>query len=135
MFRNFLAIFIAVIATVYHVTGHGRLMEPPNRSSLWRFSEYRQYNPPVNYNDNENFCGGASVSNHNLELKADNAAKTFEACTLSEKHMLLLCRFKIKMVADAVNVEMPGMHRNPVIMRTVASMAVVSLPVATDKDK
>ena len=62
MFRNFLAISIAVVATVYHVSGHGKLMEPPNRSSLWRFPEFAEYNPPANYNDNENYCGGAGVS-------------------------------------------------------------------------
>lgn len=33
--------------------GHGRLMEPPNRSSLWRLKEFAHLNPPVNYNDNE----------------------------------------------------------------------------------
>ena len=30
------------------------LWEPPNRSSLWRFG----YDTPINYNDNQNFCGG-----------------------------------------------------------------------------
>lgn len=34
--------------------GHGRLLEPPSRSSAWRFG----YNVPVNYNDDELFCGG-----------------------------------------------------------------------------
>ena len=72
MSRHIFSILIAAMAAVHHVSGHGRMMEPPNRSSLWRFPEYRQYNPPANYNDNENFCGGASVSNsYNLELKAD----------------------------------------------------------------
>ncbi|CAG7728556.1 unnamed protein product [Allacma fusca] len=36
-------------------------MEPPNRSSIWRFPEFASYNPPSNYNDNELFCGGYSV--------------------------------------------------------------------------
>ena len=34
--------------------GHGRLMEPPARNSMWRFG----FLNPVNYNDNELFCGG-----------------------------------------------------------------------------
>lgn len=34
--------------------GHGRLIEPPSRSSAWRFG----FNTPHNYNDNELFCGG-----------------------------------------------------------------------------
>lgn len=36
---------------------HGRLMDPPNRSSLWRFG----YDAPINYNDNELYCGGYTV--------------------------------------------------------------------------
>ncbi|XP_045163950.2 uncharacterized protein LOC123528283 [Mercenaria mercenaria] len=34
--------------------GHGRLWEPPSRSSMWR----RGYNTTVNINDNELSCGG-----------------------------------------------------------------------------
>lgn len=34
--------------------GHGRLMEPPGRNAMWRFG----FPNPVNYNDNELFCGG-----------------------------------------------------------------------------
>lgn len=36
------------------VKGHGRLMDPPARNSMWRFG----FPNPVNYNDNELFCGG-----------------------------------------------------------------------------
>jgi len=36
--------------------GHGRLMEPPARNCMWRFG----YLNPINYNDNEVFCGGVS---------------------------------------------------------------------------
>lgn len=39
------------------VHGHGRLMEPPSRNAMWRFG----YPNPVNYNDNELFCGGYAV--------------------------------------------------------------------------
>lgn len=34
--------------------GHGRLEEPPSRSSMWRYG----FKNPANYNDNELFCGG-----------------------------------------------------------------------------
>lgn len=40
------------------VNGHGRLMEPPSRSSMWRLG----YNTPHNYQDNELFCGGFQVN-------------------------------------------------------------------------
>ncbi|XP_046680181.1 uncharacterized protein LOC124367421 isoform X2 [Homalodisca vitripennis] len=39
------------------VSGHGRLMDPPARNSMWRFG----FPNPVNYNDNELFCGGYAV--------------------------------------------------------------------------
>ncbi|XP_071515351.1 uncharacterized protein [Panulirus ornatus] len=34
--------------------GHGRLVDPPSRASAWRFG----WNTPVDYDDNEGFCGG-----------------------------------------------------------------------------
>ncbi|GLV40234.1 uncharacterized protein CBL_03617 [Carabus blaptoides fortunei] len=46
-----LALFVA------EAWGHGMVMDPPNRSSLWRFDP----DAPINYNDNENFCGGYST--------------------------------------------------------------------------
>lgn len=36
------------------IHGHGRMMDPPSRNAMWRFG----YPNPVNYNDNELFCGG-----------------------------------------------------------------------------
>jgi hypothetical protein len=50
---------------------HAHLMEPVNRSSMWR----KGYNTIVNWNDNELFCGGFSVSLKRLfifELCMDN---------------------------------------------------------------
>ena len=38
------------------ISAHGRLMDPPGRNSMWRFG----YVNPVNYNDNELFCGGVA---------------------------------------------------------------------------
>ncbi|CAG5131627.1 unnamed protein product [Candidula unifasciata] len=35
-------------------TAHGRLWEPPSRSSMWR----RGWDTPANYNDMQLFCGG-----------------------------------------------------------------------------
>ena len=39
------------------VLGHARLMNPPARNSMWRFG----FPNPVNYNDNEVFCGGFGI--------------------------------------------------------------------------
>ncbi|GAB6030370.1 hypothetical protein CHUAL_007249 [Chamberlinius hualienensis] len=47
---------IFAVALAVSVNGHGRLMEPPNRSSLWRVG----YAAPANYDDNQLYCGGYS---------------------------------------------------------------------------
>ncbi|XP_067672319.1 uncharacterized protein [Haliotis asinina] len=39
------------------VWGHGRLVDPPSRSSMWRF----EFKTPRNYDDNQLFCGGVAV--------------------------------------------------------------------------
>jgi len=49
---SLLGIFIAG-----HVQGHGRLVNPPSRASMWRFG----FDNPPDYNDNEGFCGGFNV--------------------------------------------------------------------------
>lgn len=50
------------------VSGHGRMIDPPQRSSLWRFFPGQGFEP--NYNDNELFCGGFAVSSvfHDLPI-------------------------------------------------------------------
>ena len=34
--------------------GHGRLLDPPGRNTMWR----QGFDNPVNYNDDEVYCGG-----------------------------------------------------------------------------
>ncbi|GLV40235.1 uncharacterized protein CBL_03616 [Carabus blaptoides fortunei] len=49
---------LLVLVTLYGETiGHGMVMDPPNRASLWRFDP----GSPINYDDNANFCGGRAV--------------------------------------------------------------------------
>ena len=36
------------------VTGHGRLRQPPSRTTMWRYG----FNTPTNVNDHESNCGG-----------------------------------------------------------------------------
>lgn len=44
-----------LLGTVTHVChAHGRLIEPPSRSSAWRYG----FQTPPNYNDHELYCGG-----------------------------------------------------------------------------
>jgi hypothetical protein len=49
--------FILVFSLIEIIAGHGRLMEPPARNSMWRFG----YGTPINYSDNEVFCGGVGI--------------------------------------------------------------------------
>ncbi|ODM92310.1 hypothetical protein Ocin01_14376, partial [Orchesella cincta] len=51
---------VAVLFATFspQVNGHGRLIKPPSRSSVWRLPEFVSQNPAVNYNDNQLFCGG-----------------------------------------------------------------------------
>lgn len=53
-----LMVFGVFAQLVSEVFGHGMVLDPPNRSSLWRFND----SLPANYNDNQNFCGGFYVS-------------------------------------------------------------------------
>lgn len=50
------AIF-AVFAFLEEISGHGMVLDPPNRSSLWRYNNAAA----INYDDNQNFCGGSYV--------------------------------------------------------------------------
>ena len=38
------------------VNAHGRMIDPPQRGSMWRFG----FDVPPNYNDMSNYCGGIS---------------------------------------------------------------------------
>ncbi|KAK4884391.1 hypothetical protein RN001_000662 [Aquatica leii] len=49
--------FLIFCVLVKNSDGHGMMLDPPNRSSLWRFNN----SFPINYNDNQNFCGGFGV--------------------------------------------------------------------------
>ena len=48
---------LLLLATLSTVTPHGFLYDPPARNAMWRFG----FTNPVNYNDNELYCGGFSV--------------------------------------------------------------------------
>lgn len=50
--------FLLCLLEITEVFGHGKLIDPPNRSSMWRYG----YPVPPNYDDNGIFCGGRAVS-------------------------------------------------------------------------
>ncbi|KAJ8926682.1 hypothetical protein NQ314_020925 [Rhamnusium bicolor] len=56
---NSVLIFVFIGLLAKDAVGHGMMLDPPNRSSLWRFVPQAL----KDYDDNANFCGGA---NHGL---------------------------------------------------------------------
>ena len=67
MFRNYDVLWIVLISKLQYTSiikkayktfqdaeGHGRLLDPPSRASMWRMG----YDNPPDYNDNQGFCGG-----------------------------------------------------------------------------
>ena len=49
---------ITLVVLAHYVSGHARLLQPPSRSSMWRFG----FDNPPDYTDNQGFCGGIKVS-------------------------------------------------------------------------
>lgn len=54
-------ILILSIVSVVEVLGHGYMFSPINRASRWRLDP-TNWDIPHNYQDNQYFCGGYSVS-------------------------------------------------------------------------
>lgn len=65
--KLFLAVLVCLAALHKSVEGHGRLIQPPSRSTVWRYLSDELIEPyesivEINYNDNQLFCGGAQVN-------------------------------------------------------------------------
>lgn len=55
-----ISVVLTISQLVQNVVGHGMLLDPPGRSSMWRFG----FSTPINYDDNSLFCGGFAVRTH-----------------------------------------------------------------------
>lgn len=51
---QFVIVYIIVMQTIDVCNGHGRLIDPPGRSTAYRYG----FPTPPNYDDNGLFCGG-----------------------------------------------------------------------------
>jgi len=49
-----LTLFVVFVSLVASALGHGMMHEPPSRQSAWRHG----FDTPINFEDNELFCGG-----------------------------------------------------------------------------
>ena len=54
---TFLSIIPLIASLLKTANGHGMMLDPPNRSSMWHYG----FNVPPNYNDNGLNCGGFTV--------------------------------------------------------------------------
>ncbi|XP_045121784.1 uncharacterized protein LOC123510572 [Portunus trituberculatus] len=52
--RGAVGVLVVLAWALVGVRGHGRLIEPPGRSTAWRYG----FDTPHNYNDHEIYCGG-----------------------------------------------------------------------------
>ena len=76
--------FILVFSLIEIISGHGRLMEPPARNSMWRFG----YGTPINYSDNEVFCGGVGSKYFSkLDIKAGQINKKSKKFKIVQKKL------------------------------------------------
>ena len=55
---NMLVKILVLHTLIIGAIGHGRLISPPGRSTMWRYG----YSTPANYDDNQMSCGGFYVS-------------------------------------------------------------------------
>ncbi len=62
--KQFCLTFYIFFLFTIHVSGHGRLIDPPQRGSMWRFG----FKVPPNYNDMSNYCGGNNLSPLSLNI-------------------------------------------------------------------
>lgn len=67
------------------IHGHGRLMDPPSRNAMWRFG----YPNPVNYNDNELFCGGYAGSSSQTAI---NPSHNWRGCSALKLILMTIVR-------------------------------------------
>lgn len=58
MIEVYLISVLVVVDLISKIAGHGMLLDPPGRSSMWRAG----FPTPINYDDNSLFCGGFMVS-------------------------------------------------------------------------
>ncbi|KAL7730917.1 hypothetical protein ACLKA6_014160 [Drosophila palustris] len=59
--KYLLSVVLLLAIGLHQIDAHGMMLNPPSRSSRWRFDG----SAPINYNDNELFCGGMTTQANN----------------------------------------------------------------------
>jgi len=68
-------VLYGLLFIIVSVKGHARLIEPPSRSSMWRYG----FDNPADYQDNEGFCGGFKHQWDDLDGKCGICGDAFDA--------------------------------------------------------
>lgn len=68
-------LYATLLALVINVAGHGRLMKPVSRASMWR----EGFDNPADYNDNQGFCGGFTHQWHQMDGKCGICGDPYDA--------------------------------------------------------
>ena len=74
----FSVMVLVIVVQLTNVNGHGMILDPPGRSSMWRVG----FSTPANYNDNALFCGGFSVFRNSKVCIAGGKIRVLACCTL-----------------------------------------------------
>lgn len=118
--KYLLSVTLLLAIGLQQIDAHGMMLNPPSRSSRWRYDG----SAPQNWNDNELFCGGLYVSELPRGIKI----------ATGYDQVLLLDTYRPRpTMVDSVDCAVTTSRQlNPVPMRLVVSMAdLVSLPRAT----
>lgn len=87
---NLKCVFLGLVLCVVgldRVSGHGRLVQPPGRSTMWRYG----YRTPPNYNDHQLFCGGFPVSEEFFVLFFKSFTSATQLQLLGSGYSLFAC--------------------------------------------
>lgn len=137
----FAIVFCAFLAAFFHQTsGHGMMLDPINRSSMWRYDD----SYPANYEDNQNYCGGMNVSSTKNrgffeKIIACKQAFTTLNCRIAvvELFMNLKCCFRFNTtptVVNAVSAVTTTWMLTPKLTKILGNMVWEKSPPNTNKE-
>ncbi|XP_015784670.1 uncharacterized protein LOC107362165 [Tetranychus urticae] len=116
------------LLSIDHAWSHGRLIDPPGRSTAWRFG----FSTPINYNDNQLFCGGFRVQYNLNSGKCGICGDPYNGLRLNElpngryaRSLVITRKYKVGSVIKA-SVQLTANHRGYFIFK---------LCPATSKDR
>ncbi|PSN43757.1 hypothetical protein C0J52_06412 [Blattella germanica] len=90
-----------------NVEGHGRLIEPPSRATMWRYG----FTTPPNYNDHELYCGGFTRQWQRNGGKCGICGDAWDMPTVCKYAQGIIVRRYKKDSSITIRVELTANHR------------------------